>query len=105
VNLWTCREDIVSSIRSRCTNTMCMHRLLMLPLKGSRGRVVCVGSLSVSDTRTFAVCERYLDKQPDAMLIRASFGMRWIALYCYVVQSPTAAIIHLPIYVYTYSTY
>ena len=41
--------------------------------EGFKGSCCLRKVLSASDTRTFAVCERYLDKQPDAMLIHASF--------------------------------
>jgi hypothetical protein len=41
--------------------------------KGFKGSCCLRKVLSASDTRTFAVSERYLDKQADAMLIHASF--------------------------------
>lgn len=98
MNLWTCREDIVSSIRSRCTNTMCMHRLLMLPLKGSRGRVVCVRYFRPEIL--VPLCERYLDKQAECYA-RPRFFRDWIDgsdVYSYAVQSRIVDFIHLSIY-------
>jgi hypothetical protein len=100
VNLWTCREDIVSSIRSRCTNTMCMHRLLMSPLKGFKGSCCLRKVLSASDSRTFTVCERYLDKQAECYA-HPRFFRDWIDgsdVYSYAVQSRTVDFIHLSIY-------
>jgi hypothetical protein len=44
--------------------------------EGFKGSCCLRKVLSASNTRTFAVCERYLDKQADAMLKQASFEMR-----------------------------
>lgn len=75
MNLWTCREDIVSSDQD-VRITMCMHRLLMLPLKGSRGRVVCVRYFRPEVLVPLPCVRGTSINKPNAMLIHASFGMR-----------------------------
>jgi len=48
----------------------------MLPLKGKGLKGSCCLGKVLSATSSFAVCEMYLDKQAEAMLIHASFEIR-----------------------------